>query len=469
MEILLQDLPIAVIMGLVGALLFALIGLVSGTDETATIAPLTLVVILLGVPPAGIFTFFLAGAIAKHMTHAIPTMLLGIPGDTMAVPLMDDARRMSALGLPHIALRKAVAGAVIAAFIAIPLSVLLAWILSPLETAIAAVAPWIFLVAALGIAFASAGRWAAVLSLVPFVVVVLGLQAWSQVMEVKLATSYFLGIAVGPMVLAVLSTLVPAARKDMGRTEPNKVFLAPAEKRTAEEPHGRGSTASALNPFRVLDRTQITATAAAASVSSATFVFSPVAMTVLMGEMVGSRIKQGYQRLTSVIAAKNGTTESTYIAEVMIPLVALGLPLSPVAAGPAAPLFNAPPVFETNPEGGVINNLSTHLNNGQFLVYGLIAALAALLIAYPFVMKFAYSAAKFVVTKVSHEAIISAFVALVIVVSLWEGGIVGLLVTLTIAVVGGALIHVVKLHAGVLFMGYYVAVLSVPSILKLIG
>ena len=83
--------------------------------------------------------------------------------------------------------------------------------------------------------------------------------------------------------------------------------------------------------------------AAAAVVSSATFVFSPVAMTVVLGEAVASRIRHPYHRLTTVLAVRNGVTESTYIAEAIIPLVAFGLPLSPVAAGPAAPLFNAPP------------------------------------------------------------------------------------------------------------------------------
>lgn len=47
MELLLADLPLAILMALIGALVFSLIGIVSGTDETATIAPLTLVVILL--------------------------------------------------------------------------------------------------------------------------------------------------------------------------------------------------------------------------------------------------------------------------------------------------------------------------------------------------------------------------------------------------------------------------------------
>jgi hypothetical protein len=68
---LLNDIYVAIAMGVLGAVVFAAIGLVSGTDETTTLPPLTLLVVLLGVPPAGVFTFFLAGAVAKHMTHAV--------------------------------------------------------------------------------------------------------------------------------------------------------------------------------------------------------------------------------------------------------------------------------------------------------------------------------------------------------------------------------------------------------------
>ena len=467
MELLLQDLPIAVLMGVIGAIVFTLIGVVSGTDETATIAPLTLVVILVGVPPAGVFTFFMAAAISKHMTHAVPTMLLGIPGDTLAVPILEDAAKMRALGLPHLALRKAISGAVISAFIAIPAAVLFAWILSPFGDLITSFAPWIFLVAAAGIAYSSAAKWAGVIALVPFVAVILGLQAWTGSFEVSLSISYFLGIAIGPMIVALFMVLVPQNRKEMRRSQPSHVYLAPDVRPSRTEGEKAGRTFP--NPFKVLDRRQVTATAATSVVSSATFVFSPVAVTVLMGEIVGARIKQGYQRLTSVITAKNGTTESTYIAETLIPLIAFGLPLSPVAAGPAAPLFNVPPVFETNPDGGTINNISTHLTTFDFFIFALLGAVCAVAIAYPFAMRYAHVAAKFVVTKVSHEAIIAAFVGLVVVVSLWEGGLMGLMVVTAVGLVGGMLIRLVKVHAGVLFMGYYVAVLSVPGILAAFG
>lgn len=76
MEAFLEPTMWALGMALIGTVVFALIGLVSGTDETATIAPLTLLVILLGVPPAGVFAFFMAAIAAKHITHAIPTTLL---------------------------------------------------------------------------------------------------------------------------------------------------------------------------------------------------------------------------------------------------------------------------------------------------------------------------------------------------------------------------------------------------------
>ena len=84
-------------------------------------------------------------------------------------------------------------------------------------------------------------------------------------------------------------------------------------------------------------------------------------------------------------------------------------------------------------------------------------------------MRYAHTAAKFVVSKVSHEAIIAAFVGLVVAVSLWESGILGLVVVLTVGLLSGLLIRVLRIHAGVLFMAYYVAILSVPGIMALFG
>lgn len=454
---LLHQLPSAMVMGLIGAVVFAGIGLVSGTDETTTIAPLTLLVALLGVPPAGVFTFFLAGAVAKHMTHAIPTALLGIPGDTMAAPLLQQAGMLRALGVPHIALRKMISGALVAAFVALPLAVLFALMLAPFGGLIAGAAPWVFLVAAIFIAWFSAGRWASVLLLIPFVFLIVGLQSLTRKYGVNLSVSYFLGIAIGPLVADLFSILSPVERRRMRRESMSKFALAPDIMRWS---------GYFPNPLKVLDRQQTACTVATAAVSSATFVFSPVAMTVLMGEVVGARIKHAYQRLTTVIAVRNGVTEATYIAEAMIPLIAFGLPLSPVAAGPAAPLFNAPPRFTVDTATGHIVNLHTLMSTSQFLIFGLLSVALAALIAYPLAMNYAHRAASFVAKKLSHEAIIATFSGLIVVIGLWEGQLLGLAVILTVGLFGGLLARLFAFNTGVQFMGYYAAVLSVPEIVK---
>lgn len=457
---LVQELLVASAMGLLGAILFAAVGLISGTDETTTIAPVTLLVVLLGVPPVGVFTFWLAAAVAKHITHAVPTALLGIPGDTMAVPLMPQATFLRNLGVPHVALRKMISGGVIAAFIAVPLSVGFALLIAPFGRSVTSAAPWIFLAAALLIAFFSAGRWASVAALVPFVLVIVSLQTFTGTYGVKLGVSYFLGIAIGPLMADLVSVLSPKERLAMRRHELRTFNLAPDLK---------GWGGFFPNPFRILDATQLRWTAAAAAVTSATFVFSPVAMTVIAGEVVASRFRHAYQRATTVVSVRNGVTESTYIAEALIPLVAFGLPLSPVAAGPAAPLFNAPPRFTVDGANGHVVNLHTMLTSGEFLGYGMLAVVIATVVAYPLTMNYARGAAAFVARRISHEAIIATFVGLVLVIGLWEGQALGLLVILTIGLVGGMLYRILGFNTGVQFMGYYVAVLSVPALAKMIS
>jgi putative tricarboxylic transport membrane protein len=460
MEYLTHHVLIALLMGVIGAVVFAGVGLISGTDETTTLAPLTLLVVLLGVPAEGVFTFFMAGAVAKHMTHAIPTSLLGIPGDTMATPLLQQATHLRNLGVPHIALRKMISGAIIAAVIAVPLAVLFAVLLAPFGPTITKAVPWVFLIAAVLIAYFSGGRWASVFALIPFVLVIVALQTLTGKYGVKLSVSYFLGIAIGPLIADLFSILSPVERARMKRDHVRTFALAPDVK---------GWSGYFPNPFKVLDAQQTKWTIATAAISSATFVFSPVAMTVVMGELVGSRIKHAYHRLTTVLAVRNGVTEATYIAEALIPLIAFGLPLSPVAAGPAAPLFNAPPRFFVDAASGQVHNLHTLLTTWEFLGFGLLAVSLASVIAYPFSMNYAHRAASFVSRRLSHEAIIATFVGLIVVISVWEGQLLGLLVILTVGLLGGLLSKLIGFNTGVQFMGYYTAVLTVPALTKLLG
>ncbi len=168
----------------------------------------------------------------------------------MAVPLMQQATELPRnLGVPHIALRKMVASALIAALIAVPCSVAFALLIAPFGKQITSAAPWLFLVAAVLIARFSAGRWASVFLLIPFVALILALQAFTAGYGTKLSISYFLGIAVGPLVADLFSALSPAERTRMAR----------AGRAASRSPRGQGWKGYFPNPLKILDGIELRA------------------------------------------------------------------------------------------------------------------------------------------------------------------------------------------------------------------
>ena len=103
-------------------------------------------------------------------------------------------------------------------------------------------------------------------------IVIVALQSLTAKYGVKLSISYFLGIAIGPLVADLFSVLSPTARARMAREKVRTFSLAPDVK---------GWSGYFPNPFKVLDRGQVKWTLATATISSATFVFSPVSYTHL--------------------------------------------------------------------------------------------------------------------------------------------------------------------------------------------
>ena len=97
---------ISILFALLGTIIFSFVGLVPGTDETATLAPLTLVLVISGVPPEALLSWFIASITAMQMTNSVPVSIGGIPGSTMAVPLLPACNALRRLGAPHIALKK---------------------------------------------------------------------------------------------------------------------------------------------------------------------------------------------------------------------------------------------------------------------------------------------------------------------------------------------------------------------------
>ena len=154
----------AVIAALVGGLLYTIIGIIPGTDETATMVPITIILVLAGAPAGVLFAWEIGIMVAMQISHTIPTAMTALPGSTMAVPMVLNCSLAKRLGVPHMAMRKMASGSVVGTCFALPLALIVALILSPLGGMIAAYSGIIFTICALLIAYISSARWGAVLA-----------------------------------------------------------------------------------------------------------------------------------------------------------------------------------------------------------------------------------------------------------------------------------------------------------------
>jgi len=433
----------AFLAAVVGGVIFSIIGIIPGTDETATMAPLTLVVVLLGFPPVVIFAWFVGILVAMQITHTMPTAMAALPGSTMAVPMVHNCSLAKRLGVPHIAMRKMAAGSFIGTLVAIPVAVGFALLLAPLGNMVKPYIGLIFTLGACMIAYMSRGKWGAVISLLPFAILIQGLQLVAkQGVGKTLFISIFLGITIGPMISEIFNVFIPKLRDLQMREKPNEIWLAPETK---------SGKSFFPNPFKVLTKKQTALVVGTSAIAACTFTFSPVGMTVMLGELIASRVKEFYNRITTTLAVQDGLSNATYIGELIIPLLAFGLPLSPVALGPAAPLFNAPPRFTIEP----VHNISHYMVASDYIVYGLIGCIGGAIFAYPLAVRYARTWTEKMFKWVSHEALIGSFLGLICMLSYYEAGVVGIIIALTIGLFGGILHNLFGVHTGVQFMGFY--------------
>ncbi len=380
----------AFLAAVLGGIIFSIIGIIPGTDETATMAPLTLVVVLLGFHPVVIFAWFMGILVAMQITHTMPTAMAALPGSTMAVPMVHNCSLAKRLGVPHVARRKMAAGSLVGTMVAIPVSLGFALLLAPLGNLVKPYIGLVFTIGACIIAYMSRGRWGAVVSLIPFAVLIQGLQLVAkQGVGKTLFISIFMGITIGPMVAEIFNVCIPKLRDLQLREKPNEIWLAPETKI---------GYSLFLNPFKMLTKRQTGYVVGASAVAACTFTFSPVGMTVMLGELIASRVKELYNRITTTLGVQDAVSNATYIGELIIPLVAFGLPLSPVCLGPGAALFNAPPRFTMEP----VRNISHYMMVSDYFVYGVIGAIGGALFAYPLAVRYARTWTEKMFRWVSH-------------------------------------------------------------------
>ena len=433
-----------IIASLIATVMYTIIGATPGADETATIAPITLVLLLSGIEPEVILAFFMSAIVACKLIDAVPVSVAGIPAGVMSTPMVEHAMTLKKFGLTDTSIRKIASGAIIGTIVSIPVSLLLANALVPFANTIKEYGDVVFVIGAILLALMSKHRWISLVTILPFALLIQGLRYlyWeigAVARGTNVFTSFFLAITIGPVILTLFELLNKDKRNEMKRYDKKLINLK------KQDEVGRFP-----NPFKILTRKEIGFSVVASLIGCVTFILSPVGLTIFFGELFASREKEPIKKASLAVSCMEALAQSTYMAGTLIPLIALGIPLSPVAIGPANPLFNAEPVYTLE------HNMHHLLSTGDFIWATLIGAGIAAVFTYFIAVKYSRHICAFVFKKIPHEALLGLFVSLVLLLAYMDGGIVNIAGVLLLGIVSGVLYRL-GVNYGVLFMILYSA------------
>lgn len=434
--------------------IYTFIGFIPGTDETSVLMPITLTVILAGIPPIVALTFFIAAIVTLNLINAIPTALVGLPGGVMSSPMMEHSLYLKEKGKSAIVIKKMAVGSLIGVLCSVPISLTLANILAPYGENIKEYAPLLFMVGAIFLSLTSKNKILSLISIIPMSILFMGLRHlyWGIGIvpkEVNITTSFFLGITIGPLIVSLFSLLNKNERKTM-LTDKEKEIVIPKDEEAVRT----------LNPFKILSRDEMKKATFASIIVNFLFVLSPVGLTILIGEAMGNKVKDSVERASTTITTMSALAQSTYISGIVIPLIALGMPLSPTSIGPGSALFNAPPVFTVD------NNLHHLLSRKEFVLAILLGGGIAVTITYIITNRYAGRISNFVLRKIPHEAILGLFISFILLLSFMDAGLLNVFGVLLIGLTCGTL-NKLGVNYGVQFMTLYAAPWLIEKIILL--
>lgn len=442
-----------IFMAFVAVVLYTLIGFIPGTDETSVLMPITLAVILAGTPPIVVLSFFIAAIVTLNLVNAIPTALVGLPGGVMSSPMLEHSLYLKSEGKSALVVKKMAVGSLIGTIIAIPISLLLAGILAPFGDKIKDMAPLLLFLGAIFLSLISKNRILSLISIIPMAILFMSLRHlyWGigVVPEgINITTSFFLGITIGPLIVSLFN-LLNKKNRSLVVTENKKMIFIPSDNELSKT----------LNPFKILTKEEIRSASIGAIIANFLFVLSPVGLTILFGEALSNGIKDPVKKSTTAITTMSALAQSTYLSGIIIPLMAIGIPLSPTSIGPGGALFNAPPVFSLE------NNIHHLLSRGEFIAAILIGSVIAVSITYVITNRFASTISAFVLKKIPHEAILGLFISFIFLLAYMDAGLINIFGVLLIGICCGTL-NKMGVNYGVQFMTLYAAPFIIEKIIS---
>ncbi|KAB1660998.1 tripartite tricarboxylate transporter permease [Pseudoclavibacter sp. CFCC 13796] len=444
---------IQMLIAAIGAIMFySFIGFIPGTDETSVLVPVTLALVLAGVAPIVVLTFFIAAIVTLNLTNAIPTALVGLPGGVMSTPMMEHSLYLKSKGRAAETIKKMAAGSAVGTIIAIPVSLAIATAITPYAETLRQYGSLLFVFGAVLLALLGSNRLLSLISIIPMALLFQGLLSLYRTQEVipkdgNISVSFFLGITIGPLLVSILGLLNKRSRDRLPRYAPTTVEIS-----------RRDLSGQSLAPGRILTRDEMGRTGLASLITTPLFFLSPVGLTFLIGEASAGRSGDRLKHANRAVSSMNGVAHAAYLSGVIIPLLAVGIPLSPVAIGPAQALFNAPPVFSLD------HNLHQLLSTGQFITAVVVGALLALVLTYVIAVRYSYQITYFVMRYIPHEAVLGLFIGFILLLAYLDAGVANIFGVLLVGVACGTL-NKLGVSYGVQFMTLYAAPWIVQNLL----
>ena len=436
-----------VLIALFAVVLYTIIGFIPGTDETSVLLPVTLALALLGLQSILILTFFIAAIVTLNLTNLMPTTLVGLPGGVLSSPMIEHSLKVKSQGQSAIVIKKMAAAAVIGVLVSIPSSFILAQIITPFAKVIQPYGQLLFVFGALFMAMLSKNKILSLISILPLAILFMSLRYlyWGVGIVPEgsnITTSFFLGITIGPLIVSLLALLNKQKRQEMVVSDYKTIVLT------------KDQNKQSLNPFKLLTKQEGKSALFMSLVSNFLFVLSPVGLILLLGESVMKQVDKHSEKPVIAMTTMSALAQSTYLSGIIIPLFALGVPLSPTAIGPGNALFNAPPAY------GLENNLHYQLSTPEFIVATLVGATIAMVLSYLLIHRYAFTITHFVMNKIPHEAVLSIFVSFIVLLAFMDAGLMNVFGVLLIGIASGSL-NKLGVNYGVQFMTLYASPLLI--------
>ncbi len=456
-SLILQMVGIALLM----TILYVIIGIIPGTDETSVLVPMTVILVSLKVEPLVIMSAFIAAVVTLNITDSIPTAITSIPGGVMSTPLVGPSQTLKKHGYTSFSVQWMMLGSLIGVLVSIPIALAFWGIFEFLSVQtglqisnfIKQYNGYIFLGGAILMSLTSKKKWVSLLTIIPFGFATAFLRNPSLVINNTLLnflidgrtlsmTPFFLSITTGPLVYGLFELLFPSV---FARQKVEGKMTVLLEQDTKKVKSG--------------SKKVVRKTAISSALGSLLFFLSPVGVTMMLSEFAVRDEKDEIQQAVQGVSVVNGLSSATYLAGILISLFVFAFPISPAALGPGSVIFNA---GSNGMDGTFIKsgNAGLTLPVTNLLIAIGIGLVIGVSISVFLGMKYSRKMTELVFKFIAQETVLIFLFSIIALLSFAEAGLYGLIIVLAVGLFSGWLnkkgagygVQFMALYAGGLFI-----------------